>query len=339
MKKVLFVTVCSLAFALPAAAQTPQCTVPNTLTNGQVADATEVMDNFNAVATCVEDARDDTVTHDGTPATGEIAVFSSPTGVTGGDLTGDVTTSGGTATTLSPSGVTAGSYVNPTITVDGKGRITSASNGGGGGGGAFAYQAAPVDVPAVANFTWLNQGSAVAIDDTLGVRFDTDIDGELHGLMQPAPTSTSYDLYMRVEQIAGRNNVSSSFYSYPTILLRNSQSGRILHVYLGRGRSSRDYFWTAGIQRWSSVTSYVSEAINVNYLQDYTKWIRVAVTASTVTVYVSPNGFNWVEVGTENLSSFLNASGGTLDEVGFGLRAGSATFSTAFFQQFGTNAP
>lgn len=32
MKKVLFVTVCSLAFALPAAAQTPQCTVPNTLT-------------------------------------------------------------------------------------------------------------------------------------------------------------------------------------------------------------------------------------------------------------------------------------------------------------------
>jgi len=32
--------------ATPAAAQ-QQCTVPNSLVNGQVADATEVMDNFN----------------------------------------------------------------------------------------------------------------------------------------------------------------------------------------------------------------------------------------------------------------------------------------------------
>ncbi len=128
------ITITGSLLATAASAQVPQCTVPNTLVNGQVADATDVMENFNAVANCVESARGDTVTHEGTPTTGEIAVFTSPTGITGGNLTGDVTTSGTTATQLAASGVTPGTYVNPTLVVDAKGRVTSATNGTGGGG-------------------------------------------------------------------------------------------------------------------------------------------------------------------------------------------------------------
>lgn len=106
-----------------------ECEVPHVITNGQVADATAVMENFYAIAACTDEA----VKPMGSPTTGSLAVFSSSTSVTSGNLTGDVTTSGGTSTTLSASGVTAGTYVNPTLVVDSKGRVTAAVNGGSGG--------------------------------------------------------------------------------------------------------------------------------------------------------------------------------------------------------------
>jgi len=131
------------AILAPACAVAAPCSVPNPIANGQVADASKVMDNFNAVAACADVA----TTTTGTPPTGSIAVFSGPKTVTNGNLTGDVTTAGGTTTTLATTGVVPGTYANASVVVDAKGRIMSATQGSVSGAAAWWFQP-----PAAADF-------------------------------------------------------------------------------------------------------------------------------------------------------------------------------------------
>lgn len=88
-------------FLLRTGAASAQCTVPNQLTNGQTADATQVMGNFNAVINCMESPTASNFQYSG-PG-GGIVTVQNPSATTNYNFNlpasagdpGDVLTSGG----------------------------------------------------------------------------------------------------------------------------------------------------------------------------------------------------------------------------------------------------
>jgi hypothetical protein len=206
-------TICTFLTTSPADAA---CTVPNQITNGQPADATVVMDNFNAVKDCADAA----VTPSGTPATGSLTVFSGPKAVTSGNLSGDCTTSGTLAVTCTKTNGTALGYfatgtdaaqltgnisvnrfnngINADTTRflrgDGTWAVPPSGSGGGSGGNWWTGQ-----VPTAAQFpTLVHGGSAQDVilnnDADVGLLMDS---GPLAGgenvrfVLHDAPASTA----------------------------------------------------------------------------------------------------------------------------------------------------
>jgi hypothetical protein len=130
--------------ALTPDAARAACTVPNQLTNGQTADASQVMANFNSVLGCVN----------GAPAGSTNALqYNAGNGSFGavGPLTNGQVLIGSTGNPPQASQLTAGTGI--TIT-NAPGSITIS-------GGATPYAA-----PKLANFTWVNQPTGAAAADT-----------------------------------------------------------------------------------------------------------------------------------------------------------------------------
>jgi hypothetical protein len=116
--------------ALSATSAHAACTLPNTFANGQTADATQVMGNFNSVVNCANSA----VSATGTPITGALAAFSGANTIASGNLSGDCVTSGTTATTCTKTnGVSLGYFATGTDSSNLTGTISvSRFNGGSG---------------------------------------------------------------------------------------------------------------------------------------------------------------------------------------------------------------
>ena len=139
-----------LAFALatlflePFSSAHAACTVPNQLTNGQTADASQVMGNFNSVLTCVNTA----------PAGSTNALqYKAGTGTFGavGPLTNGQIAIGSTGGPPVAATITAGSGISVT---NGPGSIT------------ISGAATPYTAPKLTNFTWGNQPSGTTGTDT-----------------------------------------------------------------------------------------------------------------------------------------------------------------------------
>lgn len=281
------------------------CVIPNPLTNGALADAADVMGNFNAVAACADAA----VTPVGSPGAGEIVVFSGVKSVTGGNLSGDVTTSGGTVTTLSASGVTPGTYLSANITVDAKGRITLAADGSGGGGG---YEAGFPSPPLASSFAWDNQGASSATDTAKSLAIDIQNGNAYRGIYAAKPGSR---VYYRMDLMSPSNISGSIEFIDCGIGIRNSSNGRWVAIFLQQQGVDNYY-----VRRLT--TSSPSTVVLQNSIGSYRyRWFSVEEDGANIKFYISTDGWRWVQVYTEPLASYLTAAGGSADQSGIMVRA------------------
>lgn len=318
-----------LSFLLPASPAHATCTVPNTITNGQVADATAVMGNFNALKGCADSA----VTPTGTPAAGNIATFSSSQTVTSGNLSGDCTTVGTLAVTctksngtslgyfatgtdagqltgtLSPNRFNNGANADSTHFLRGDG-IWAVPSGGGGGSGQPWYIASK---PAVADFTTVSgdANSATLTDDAdeglmfnLGTVVASD---KWRGGEKVITTPTAdWTVTAKVEAMTPAIN-----YRGAGLYIRDSVGGRIISF----DRYNGDFI---EVSRWGSLSgSWASRIIDVPNVGNHTGWFRITYTASdnTYRFYYSMTGKQWTLVASDLQTTYL---ANKANRIGFG---------------------
>ena len=206
-----------------------------------------------------------------------------------------------------------------------------------GGVGRGGYEAAPAHIPLLADFSWVNQGSATAADGSYALSMSATNDSTLRMLVQNAP-SAPYDVYMRIEDMILSNAaVTSSIFSTIGIVLRDGPNGDLLFLLLATERLSGDeqnLYYTA-LQRFTNTPAFSAEPLRRYNTRPF-RWIRANVTSTTVTLYVSLDGVNWLSVGSETISTFV----GAITQIGIGVMTGSGTTAhQALVHQFGTTAP
>lgn len=196
----------------------------------------------------------------------------------------------------------------------------------------------PGSVPTVASLTWVNQGTTVATDVTDGIRLDADCDGEIHILKVAAP-SAPFDVYLRAEMLSGSvAAVTNILQSTVAIVLRDGVNGDFLNVGISEFRTvSADdiHLYLAGVDYWTNATTFSSSPLAAYQTKPHA-WLRVNVTSTTVTVYVSPDGRNWLQVGTETIATRV----GAVTEYGLSIRANANNAPcVALVSYFSTTAP
>lgn len=131
----------AITFAMLAAVASAraQCVVPNTIANGQQADASKVMGNFNALNTCINNAPAGSA--NSVQVNGGSGTFAGVGPLTNGQLV-----IGSTGAAPQPATLTAGSGISIT---NAAGAITIAASGGGGG--------ATYTTPTASTFSWIYQ--------------------------------------------------------------------------------------------------------------------------------------------------------------------------------------
>jgi hypothetical protein len=275
-----------------ATAANAQCALPYTLTNGQLANATQVMANFKALANCLSP---------GGPTNS--VQYNNSAGLSGiAPLSNGQLVIGSTGAVAQPQTVVPGPGI---ATTNVGGGITFSATGGAAGNGVFSPNMSATPTSSGTGLTtWLNQGTAAVSDSAVGVCIN-------------APSSgTSGNV------IARYMSAPSTPYTFTALIAatRNSASANGVGIgwYDGTAKLHIASFTTnAGaaplfqVNKWNSVTSFnasdVTSAANA-FAQPI--WLQIHDDGTNVSFAFSQDGVAFLSLfSVAKSSGFLGAAG------------------------------
>lgn len=203
------------------------------------------------------------------------------------------------------------------------------------GSSVTGYEAGPITVPTVASLTWNNQGTSTATDGTGALILKPQVDNTVHLLEQVAP-SAPYSVYCRVRFNMYSATSGNTMNCSAGLVLRDSSGGKIytLGTRYDRGASVMEHSISA--QHWTNATTFGASVSQLyNTTTAYT-WLRIDVTSTQITSYVSYDGKNWQQFSTESIASYMSA----VNRIGiFSLGTVDSTTVVSEFSYFSTTTP
>lgn len=270
-----------------------QCVLPYALTNGQPADAAQVMANYNALLACL------------TPGGSTNAIqYNAGSGTLGGvgPLTDGQLIIGSTGNPPQAQTLTAGSGISIT---NAPGSVTIAATGAASINGLYRQVMSATPTSASTGLTnWLNQGTAVVSDSAVGLTIDAPPVGTALSLVgrykaAPTPPYTIRALLGVTRNTNSYNGVYLGWYDGTAKL-------HIMHFQSVNGGAS-----AIGVGRWSSATSYVSgdfQSANNAFSQPI--WFQIQDDGTNVSFAFSQDGANFLPVySVAKASGYLGATG------------------------------
>lgn len=271
------------------------CTLPYPLTNGQVADATKVMADFNALVNCLGNA----------PAGSANALqYNAGSGNFGGvgPLASGQIVIGSAGNAPQAANLTAGSGIAIT---NGAGSISISATGA-----TFQREFGPYTPPSAASFTFIDTAASSTPTLTnatdIGLVYSVPITATLAfpGAYVPVPSTVPWSLTVRAKYPA----LTGSYPSFGIFI--KDTSGKML----GEINETRGGTPSLLIKRNNSNISVNSNAYLKTFFQ-VPEWFRVTYDGVNINFYASWDSQNWLFVWTETSTTFLN---GNLQYVGIG---------------------
>lgn len=272
-----------------------QCTLPFQLTNGQTADATQVMANFTALLNCINDAA---------PSGSNNAIqYKTGTGTVGGvgPLTNGQLVIGSTGAAPQGQPLTAGAGIAIT---NGAGSITISATGSGSGGGLYNQVTSATPTSASTGLTsWLNQGSAVLTESAVGININapSNTTGNLAGRYGPAP-SPPY----RITVLVAGTRASTQYSSIDFGWFDGVNKLHLIAYNINNGAAPY-----LVVNKWNSATSYsATDYVSPTNAFAQPIWLQIADDGTNVSFAFSQDGANFLTLfSVAKSSGWLGASG------------------------------